>query len=45
MATPRVYEAWRRRFAEFDERSQRQFDTIQGGGAPERGGVPPPGSR
>lgn len=42
LATPRVYDAWRSRFAEYDARSQRQFDTIQGGGPPERVLVPPP---
>jgi hypothetical protein len=45
MSEPRAYEAYRRRFAEFDERSRRQFDTIMtGGAAPERplGTSPPP---
>jgi hypothetical protein len=45
ISDPRAYEAYRRRFAEFDERSRRQFDTIiTGGPAPERplGTSPPP---
>lgn len=45
IADPRAYEAWRRRFTEFDERSRLQFDNIQAGGAAlERplGTAPPP---
>lgn len=45
MSDPRAYETWRRRFADFDERTRRQFDTIlTGGAAVERplGTTPPP---